>query len=143
MNYDLSLVIIIYFINIVLYFLTFSWIIMMEKENCTCSADWRRNYIKYYLISIVVYIVIMIIHTVFFNNCYEYIFRLLNYWFLVSELIFISIVFVYIRDLIKKRCECSKSINRDITLIYTVTDGIIIVSSVLLALIIAVTKFIS
>ena len=143
MNYDLSLVVIIYFINIVLYFLTFSWIIMMEKENCTCSADWRRNYIKYYLISIVLYIIIMIIHTLVFNNRYAYIFTLLNYWFLVSELIFISIVFVYIKDLIKKRCECSKSINRDITLIYTVTDGIIIVSSVLLAIIIAVYKFIS
>ena len=85
----------------------------------------------------------MIIHTLVFNNRYAYIFTLLNYWFLVSELIFISIVFVYIKDLIKKRCECSKSINRDITLIYTVTDGIIIVSSVLLAIIIAVYKFIS
>jgi len=116
---------------------------MMEKENCTCSADWRRNYIKYYLISIVVYIVIMFMHALLFKNKYEYIFRMLNYWFLVSELIFISIVFLYIRDLIKKRCECSKSINRDITLIYTVTDGIIIICSILLALIITVTKFIS
>jgi hypothetical protein len=143
MNYDLSLVVIIYFINIVLYFLTFSWIIMMEKENCTCSADWKRNYIKYYLISIVAYIIIMIIHTLIFNNRYGNIFILLNYGFLISELIFISIVFIYIKDLIKKRCECSKSINRDITLIYTVTDGIIIISSILLTIIIAVYRFIS
>ena len=143
MNYDLSLVIIIYFINIVLYFLTFSWIIMMEKENCKCSADWKRTYIKYYLLSMIIFIIILFVHMLVFNNMYENIFEYVKYVFLLSELVFITIVFIYIRDLIKKRCECSNSIARDITLIYTITDGIIIILSLLLASIIGIFKFIS
>jgi hypothetical protein len=143
MNYDLSLVIIIYFINIVLYFLTFSWIIMMEKEKCACSADWKRDYIKYYLMSMIMFILLMFVHTLVFSNRYEYIFQYVKYVFLLSELVFIAIVFIYIRDLIRKRCECSNSIARDITLIYTITDGIIIILSLLLASIIGIFRFIS
>jgi hypothetical protein len=116
---------------------------MMEKENCKCSADWKRTYIKYYLLSMIIFIIILFVHMLVFNNRYENIFEYVKYVFLLSELVFITIVFIYIRDLIKKRCECSNSIARDITLIYTITDGIIIILSLLLASIIGIFKFIS
>ena len=143
MVYDTSLVIITYFINIVLYFITFSWIIMMEKQNCECSADWRRDFIKYYLVCIVIFIMASLINIFFLNNKFNVIFNYLKYVFLLSEIVFITIVFLYIRDLIKKRCECSRSVERDITLIYTVVDGVIIIATFILLVVIGIYKTIS
>jgi Na+/H+-translocating membrane pyrophosphatase len=132
MIYDLSLIIITYFINVVLYFITFSWIIMMEKQDCECSVDWRRDFIKYYLICVIVFIIASFAHIFFLNNRYHKIFDSLRYIFLLSEIVFVTVVFLYIRDLIKKRCECSAGMERDVTLIYSVVDGVLIIATIIL-----------
>jgi hypothetical protein len=97
-----SLITTIYIINVVLYFLSFSWIIMQNKHHCNCSKNWKYDFIKYYLIFLTILIALMIFNIIpkIFNNTIKYI-------IMISEIIYISIIFLYIRDLIKKRCSCS------------------------------------
>ena len=140
---DLTLLITIYLINIVLYFITFSWIIMMEKGQCECSNNWKRTFIKVYIITMICFIFISCLfywsqYMNYFTELttkYENILNILKYVFLVVEIIFVAIVFIYIRDLIKTKCNCSESINRDITLVYSTVDGVIMLLSLVLIII--------
>jgi len=148
---DLTLLVTIYLINIVLYFITFSWIIMMEKGHCECSNNWKRTFIKVYIISMICFIFITCIFYLaqymnYFTELtskYENILNILKYFVLVAEIIFVAIVFIYIRDLIKNKCSCSESLNRDITLVYSTVDGVIMILSLVLIIIIGIYQIIS
>lgn len=97
-----SLLTTIYIINIVLYFLSFSWIIMQNKQHCNCTKNWKHIFIKFYLISLTFILLLMILGMIpdVLHNTITYIIMFL-------EIIYISIIFLYIKDLIKKRCTCS------------------------------------
>lgn len=123
---DLLLIFTVYIINIILYFITFSWIVLLEKNKCDCSKNWKRDFIKYYILSMILFIVIYGVYEVLsaykLVKNYDYVFDFLRYVMFISEIGFVSIVFIYIRDLIRKRCKCSESPNRDISLFYSFTD---------------------
>jgi len=126
---DLLLIFTVYIINIILYFITFSWIVLLEKNKCECSKNWKRDFIKYYIMAMILFIVSYGIYEIMsanrIINNYDFIFDFLRNLMLISEIGFVAIVFVYIRDLIKNRCKCSESPNRDISLFYSTVDLII------------------
>ena len=126
---DLLLIFTVYIINIILYFITFSWIVLLEKNKCECSKNWKRDFIKYYIMAMILFVVSYGIYEIMsanrIVNNYDFIFDFLRNLMLISEIGFVAIVFVYIRDLIKNRCKCSESPNRDITLFYSTVDLII------------------
>ena len=136
---DLTLVITMYFTNIVLYFITFSWIIMMEKTNCECSNNWKRTFIKTYVIlmilGMILFSILYITHFMNFMTVittkYSNVINILKYGMFISEIVYIIIVFLYIQDLIKGKCNCSNSLNREITLIYKIVDVIIMILSLI------------
>ena len=126
---DLLLIFTVYIINIILYFITFSWIVLLEKNKCECSKNWKRDFIKYYIMTMILFVVSYGIYEIMsanrIINNYDFIFDFLRNIMLISEIGFVAIVFVYIRDLIKNRCKCSESPNRDISLFYSTVDLII------------------
>ena len=138
-NFDLALITFIYSINIILYFITFSWIIILEKYKCDCSKDWKREFIKYFILVLILYILISIISN-FISTPLNSILEYIKYVVYIGELFFIVITFIYIQELIKNKCECSNMMQRDITLVYTIVDGIIIILSLILAFCITVYK---
>lgn len=136
---DINLFITIYMINIVLYFITFTWIVMLEKNKCACSMNWKRDFIKYYLIFMVTFMILYTLFVIFLQK-YVYLLENAKYIIFILQLLYIGIVFVYIRDLITNKCECSDMIHRDITQIYNTLDIISIILSLLFFIIIAITK---
>ena len=123
---DLLLIFTVYIINIILYFITFSWIVLLEKNKCDCSKNWKRDFIKYYIIAMIAFIVVYGIYEIMsaykLLNNYDYVFDFLRYVMFISEIGFVTVVFIYIRDLIRTRCKCSESPNRDISLFYSFAD---------------------
>lgn len=144
-NYsDLILIFITYVINIILYFITFSWIVLLEKNKCECSTNWKRDFIKYYIIFQIIFIIIYVTYEImsFYKlvKNYDFLFDALKYVMLMTEIGFVSIVFIYIRDLIRNKCKCSESPKRDITMLYSIVDLIIFGISVLTALLFIIYK---
>lgn len=130
---DLGFLVTLYFINVVLYFVTFSWMVMLEKSNCECGENWKRNYIKYYIV--IMFFIICAIALTFITNITTYsddVFTYVKYAMLLAEIIFVVIVFLNMRDLIKKGCNCQKDKNAKI---YDNIDIIICISSIAIALI--------
>lgn len=134
---DLLLIFTVYIINIILYFITFSWIVLLEKNKCECSKNWKRDFIKYYIMAMILFMVLYGIYEItsvnkIINN-YDFIFDFLRNIMLIAEIGFVTVVFIYIRDLIKKGCKCSESPNRDISLFYSTVDLIIFAITAVMA----------
>jgi len=123
----MTLLITIYFINIVLYFITFSWIVLLEKNKCNCCLNWKRDFMKYFLIFMVFFI-----FAGFLINIHDY----LKYSILILQIVYIGIVFIYIRDLMRKHCDCGNQEDMNKSkhkyAFYSQLDGIIIVMTLIL-----------
>ncbi len=84
-----------YIINIVIYFLTISWLVIYEKHRCTCSKPWLQMYMR-------IWIIYMVFHLLLNKNKY------FDYVLMVFQLVFIIISLIYIQDIIKNKCKCSE-----------------------------------
>lgn len=137
-NYDLNFLATLYFINIVLYFITFSWMIILGKGDCQCGKNWKWAYIKYYIIMMffILCAIVFTFITKIANNTDE-LFTYVKYGMLLFEIIFVVIVFLNMRDLIKKGCNCQ---NQENDKIYDSVDVIICILSIVISLILIIIK---
>lgn len=85
------------------------WLVRLDKNNCECSVDWRRTFMKYYYFVVLLNSVLVLVGT------------RLPVWY-INMTVGLSIVFIafalsYIYKLRATECDCSKSRQRN--LIYT------------------------
>ena len=92
-----------------------SWILKNEKK-CECGQDWRRDYIKYFNIAVIVFMVMNLTARSFFR---EQIMGALNKPLFLKGLLGFATVYglaalvnagsilTYIPDLKKKGCDCA------------------------------------
>jgi hypothetical protein len=91
------------------------WLVMLHYINqletigCVCAMDWRRSFIKYYIIFLIVFL--------FATACdlcrnldFGPIVFTINF---IISMIFVFIVYQYIHDLKVNLCTCSVGILRD------------------------------
>lgn len=109
-NNDLSLIITLFIINIILYFITISWISIRKKEHCKCILNFKLLFIKYFMVFMIAFVFICMIH-------HDVISDWVLYLLFVFEIMYITVVFLYIRDLIKIHdfnCTCELTCEHDI-----------------------------
>lgn len=90
------------------------WILKMEKINCSCSNDYRRDFLKYILMVSIPLSVILSIYSAFDNEKLNAVFgATVGFIGLIS---FVNIFFAiyYLYYLRKSDCDCSKDIRRDL-----------------------------
>lgn len=135
-NTDILLLSIIYLVDIILYFVTFSWIILLEKNKCNCSINWKRDFIKYYILFIISIYCLLLIYNIYPNQHSIQIkgfIDIIRIIILLSELVFVCIIFIYIKDLINNKCKCSEISQKDISYLYSTLDIMIFIISLFLA----------
>lgn len=86
----------------------FLYIIKLEKIGCECALNWRRSFIKYYIIVIILTAILKI--TSLFDKIPFAIKLLLPF----ATVAFLIITYQYVNDLKKKKCECSRETARDV-----------------------------
>jgi hypothetical protein len=109
-------------INIAFWGIALAWILKLEKDSCTCSADWRRDYMKYYFMLAIVLQVLMVAK----KNI-----KVLAIPAALATLLYLWASISYINDQRKKNCECSKSRERLALFIFSVFQAIFITWAVL------------
>ena len=85
--------------GLVLQGIVLSWINKLERK-CKCSEDWRRDYIKYYSI---ILIVISLLSASGFHLKNVPIFVVIG----LAGLVNLGSILSYIPDLKKKQCDCA------------------------------------
>lgn len=86
------------------------YIYKLEQIGCECSKDWRRDFIKFFIIFMIVIFVL----------------RMFDLWSpagvppvlmtlqFVAVLFFVAVVFQYVHELKVKKCQCSEDLARDV-----------------------------
>jgi len=100
-------------INIAFFGFAFAWIRNMEKNHCSCSQDWRREYMKYFfLMGIGLQFVIMAKGIDYLHN--------LRVPLGIASMAYLWASISYILELRSHTCECSKSLERSILFWYSI-----------------------
>jgi len=100
-------------INILFYGFAYAWILGMEKKHCTCSQDWRREYMKYFFLAAIGLQFLIMIRGIGALHDYRLPFG-------VASIVYIFASLSYIMSLKKHSCQCSKSLERSILFWYSI-----------------------
>jgi hypothetical protein len=133
----------------------FVWVKNLEDISCECSENWKRDYIKYFLISYFVVNIINLLLSIYINSIKnkEGVFMALTnnplyiMWngiimvYLLFAFVNIFVVITYIQNLKDANCECSEDIKREIYWYYNIIIASIIALFVLLSIIGMISVF--
>jgi hypothetical protein len=104
-------------INILFYGFAFAWIRNMEKNHCTCSQDWRREYMKYFFLFAIGLQFLIIGNGISSFKKYKIPLG-------IASLVYLGASLSYIMDLKTHSCNCSKSLERSILFWYSIIQVI-------------------
>ena len=106
----------------------------LETTSCKCSEDWRRDYIKFFSIaSIIIHIVDFSLGFIATPKSVMIISLILNILLSLGSIVVIYSMLTYSNKLIKTKCECSKSWERQMLYYYSIFVSILIGISVIAA----------
>lgn len=91
---------------LLLYLYLLNYIYKLERIGCECSADWRRNFIKYYIITIFV----LVIASFFMGPNIKYLAPLT----FAANIVFIIIIYQYVNKLKREKCACADGTERKV-----------------------------
>jgi glucose-6-phosphate-specific signal transduction histidine kinase len=95
-------------IGIWLYILNYMY--KLHEIGCTCADDWRRNYIMYFIIFLIIVFLLQILGVINNKSFSPFIMTI----YFILTVVFIMIVYHYIYDLKTKPCKCSEDTARTI-----------------------------
>lgn len=99
------------------------WIHHLEAVSCTCSENWKRDYIKYFLYAFFVMLILRILvflftgQSILRQNMLLTSIMFLYYAFSIVN-IFVSII--YISELKNTNCTCSEDVRREVYFYYNI-----------------------
>jgi hypothetical protein len=93
-----------------LWLFIFNYIISLEKIGCECSKSWQRDYIKYFIIVIMIMLILSTFEIFSFKTTHPVIVGL----YFIATIAFIIITYYYIQKLKVEKCECSAHVARDV-----------------------------
>jgi hypothetical protein len=114
-------------INIAFYGFAFAWIRTMEKTHCSCSQDWRREYMKYFFLAAIGLQFLIMAKGV--ESLHNYRVPLG-----IASITYLFVSLSYIMDLKTHSCQCSKSLERSILFWYSIIQ---VMSMIILTWIVA------
>jgi len=129
---NFTLINIINIIQLVSLIIFTNYIYRLEETECKCSDDWKRDFIKYYSI-------IMIVLSIFssmninFNKKNPIIIGLMSL-LCFSNIFFIYVLWKYNKFLCKRECECSSGWEKDFMKFYTFTVILMITINIVFSL---------
>ena len=92
-------------VNLIIASTILYYVFQLEKlSNCDCSQDWRRQYVKYYFVFIVLLMLVSLFTGIRIKN------KAILVFLQVILLIQILALFTYIRKL-QKECKCATELD--------------------------------
>ena len=127
------------FLGIFLLLMIYTYIDKLEKTGCDCSESPYRSFIKNFPIFAVLYLVLTMalpagVAISMFGTSGAMIYMLIRAVFFVMFFVFFVLVIVYVRNLIKAKCECSEDIRREVMYIYAILEVVLLSLSVVFVL---------
>ena len=127
-------------VSIVMNLAIMTYVLNMERDQCQCSVDWRRDYIKYFSIALVLSILFRT-----FVNSGKLVAQLPKLISLglpvlmgIGSMVYLYSMLSYAIKMRDNKCECSKHTTREFMYWYVMTIVLILVlSMVSMAIVVA------
>jgi hypothetical protein len=110
---DLTLPII---VNLLFWGLALAWVLKLEKKQCGCSKDWRRDYMKYFFMAVIALQFVIL-------SGKEKLIKYASAPVGLATLVYIGVSISYIDSQRKKRCDCSKSNERMVLFAFSIVQA--------------------
>lgn len=110
---------------IVLWAFVYAYVVRLETIGCKCSADWKRDFIK-------VYVIFMI--PLMLMRLFDLLPRVVLSITFMFTIFFIIVVYRYIHELREIKCKCSEGMTRDVLEIVNYIQIFLLAFAVLLFL---------
>jgi hypothetical protein len=104
-----------------------NFVLKLERKQCECSRDIRRDIIKHYSVVLIALSLLMIVVPKKSPLLVNYVLPLTG----LLNLVYIGVVVSYVHNLVNKKCECSGTWGRDIMYYYS----LLILAVILLSLV--------
>ena len=101
------------FINVLFYAAGLRWILDMEKYQCKCSEDRRRDFMKFYLMGGIAYSLVTIL-SIFKKELLVFLARHVAPLFFAASIAYSAVALSYFVDIKHKDCRCSMGPQREI-----------------------------
>ncbi len=111
-------------IDIALFAFFLTYLIKLEKTGCQCALNWRRNYLIAFLAASLAWNLLKLVAPVLRRN------PLLNSVIVVLQILFVIFSIQYIKQLKDDKCECSKSLQREVMFYWAWLQVLVIALSV-------------
>jgi len=130
-------------ITIVLLIVIYSYLVSLENKGCKCSMTSNINFIKGFTIFAIIYLMFtgLVSDQVIYDNFGSNIVIINKFVDLIFALVFIYYlyeVFKYTRALVREKCKCSEDNRREIIMIGSIIEFVLIFILFLLNIIIVV-----
>jgi len=96
-------------INLLLVLIFFNYVYQLEKNNCVCSIDWKRDFIKYYTGSIILRIILYNILTNFKVPIIGLVFDIITFLLNIFGLVYIWCLYAYSKQIKDRKCRCAST----------------------------------
>jgi hypothetical protein len=107
------------------------WVYKLEAiPECKCSDNWMRTYVKYYLLVVIPFMIVMLLIQLYLytaglghNDITSSLYTMFRMFYgLVNFVGFINIIItiIFINRLKEMNCECSEDVRREIYFIYNI-----------------------
>lgn len=90
----------------ILYLYLLNYVYKLERIGCECSDDWRRNFIKYYIIAIFV----LVVASFFMGPIIIFIAPIT----FVANIVCIVVIYQYVKKLKLEKCACADGTERKV-----------------------------
>jgi hypothetical protein len=88
-------------VNILFYGLALLWITRLESSGCECSRDWRRDYMKYFFLAVILF------QAVLLTGVSKNLVKMLGGPIGVASLVYLWVTITYVRGLRQSACGCA------------------------------------
>lgn len=105
-------------IAVVINLLILNYLLKLEKIGCECAMDWKRNYIMFFTVLSILYLMIAPVIS-------ESAMPFVQTVFIVLAVMNMVYVVQYVHRLKKTKCECSESIIREVMFIVAIINAIL------------------
>ena len=133
-------------IAIIISMVILEYVLRLEREECECSKDWRRDYIKIFAIATIVFILLMCFRNFLLPRGLKVprevgaLLYLVATMYMIGAFVNVYAMFSYSQKLVcEKNCKCANTWTRDFIYYYSMIIGvtylIVIIASVVLAII--------
>jgi hypothetical protein len=137
---SLSIHVILQLVIIILFGVTYMYIHKMEQAGCECAMHPYRNFIKYFPIFAVLYLLLTMLNPVIIMKqpSMAPVLAILNILYTLGAFVFFIMAIKYINFLVSEKCKCSEDVRREMVYYWSIVHIAIIAIGLLLVILDAI-----